>query len=168
MVYSSFVNIEKKKNWKFDLVIKHSMRKTFITVSDEDTQMLGEEFVSRLKPKDVLLLFGELGSGKTTFVKGIARGLGIKTRIISPTYIVLRTHATNSSLIKKIFHLDLYRLKTPQDIKNIALKDLFSDDEAITIIEWPEIAGDLKNENIYKIYFEYRTDNSRKIEIINE
>src|SRR3989344_3049784 len=124
------------------------MEETFITTNDKDTQKLGEEFALKLRPKDSVFLTGELGSGKTTFVKGIAEGLGITARIISPTFMILRTHEVKSqkskvknesqnSKIKRVYHLDLYRLDDTSDIKNLALDDLLNDPEAVTIIEWP-------------------------------
>ncbi len=140
-------------------------KNTFITTSFEDTQSLGEEFVTKLKPGDIVFLHGDLGSGKTTFVQGVAKGLGIKTRVISPTFIVLRTHATNNRMIKKLFHLDLYRLESKEDVKSIALGDLTGDPEAVTIIEWPEILND--SIKAIEINFEYLNENSRKIEIEN-
>lgn len=140
-------------------------KNTFITTGFKDTQKLGEEFVSRLKPGNIIFLYGDLGSGKTTFVQGIAIGLGIKTRIISPTFIVLRTHATNNKMIKKLYHLDLYRLNEKEEVKNIGLDDLVNDPEAVTIIEWPDILGEVKN--VIKISFEYVNENTRKIELEN-
>lgn len=145
--------------------------KTFITTSGEGTQKLGEEFALKLRPKDIVFLIGELGSGKTTFVKGIARGLGVKTRIISPTFVFLRSHTVRSQEsevrgldIKKLYHLDLYRLDNESDIKNLSLDDLFNDSEAVTIIEWPEKIENLPQKT-YKILFEHRSENSRKITI---
>lgn len=142
------------------------MEKVFITTNFEDTQKLGEEFASTLKPGDLVFLYGDLGSGKTTFTQGIAKGLGIKTRVISPTFIVLRTHITSSKKVKKLFHLDLYRLKSKEDVESIAIDDLINDPDAITLIEWPEILGEEKN--AIKINFEYINEDTRKIEIENE
>ena len=65
---------------------------TFITNSSKETQILAESFVKRLKAGDVLALYGNLGSGKTTFVQGLAKGLGIKKRIISPTFVFVRQY----------------------------------------------------------------------------
>ena len=148
-------------------------KQSFITTSEEDTQKLGEEFALKLHPKDVVFLIGELGSGKTTFVKGIAKGLGVQTRIISPTFVFLRTHTVKNqesrirnqeSGIRTLYHLDLYRLDNESDIKNLALDDLFTDPEAVTIIEWPEKIENLSQKK-YKILFEHRTKDSRKITI---
>ena len=83
----------------------------FVTKSPEQTEKLGEDFAKNLKPQDVVFLIGNLGSGKTTFTKGIARGLGIKNRILSPTFIVVRSHSTANERIQTLYHLDLYRLK---------------------------------------------------------
>jgi len=85
-------------------------------------------------------LWGELGSGKTTFVQGVARGLGITSRLLSPTFIIVRryqiptTHAT-------LYHLDLYRIGVPDDTIPIGLSDMIHEPDAIVIIEWPERLG---------------------------
>lgn len=99
--------------------------------SDEETQKIGEDFAKNLKLGDIVLLYGDLGFGKTTFTKGIARGLGITTRIISPTFTVVRTHGN-------IYHIDLYRLENKKQLQEIGLKDLLEEKDTIKIIEWPE------------------------------
>ena len=75
-------------------MIEKSMK--IITKSDEETQSAGEEFAKKLNPTDVVFLIGDLGSGKTTFTKGLAKGLGIDNRIISPTFVVVRRHTVRN------------------------------------------------------------------------
>ena len=137
---------------------------TVITNSDEETQRLGEEFAKKLKPKDVVFLIGDLGSGKTTFTKGVARGLGIETRIISPTFVIMRMHEVKSqnskvknikqySKILTLYHLDLYRLKSEKQTADIGLVDILSDRTGIVVIEWPEISQNLVSKKVWKVRF---------------
>lgn len=102
-----------------------------------DTQALAQDFASTLKGGEAISLVGELGTGKTTFTQGVARGLGITARIISPTFVVMRSYPVpNSDLM--LHHLDLYRMESAADIKALDLSELLSDPKAIILIEWPE------------------------------
>lgn len=138
-----------------------------ITRSPKETEMLGEKFAKGLQPKDVVFLIGNLGSGKTTFTKGIARGLGIATRIISPTFTVVRTHLTNSEPIKTLYHLDLYRLQTEEDALGVDIKDYLEDENGVVVIEWPEISQNIVSGNVWKVLFEV-VNNTRSMEIKKE
>jgi tRNA threonylcarbamoyladenosine biosynthesis protein TsaE len=106
---------------------------THISQSPEETELLGERLAQTLRPGAVLGLIGELGAGKTQFVKGIVRGLGIKKRIHSPTFTLV-----NEYLSEKIrcYHLDLYRLENSQQILSAGLDQYVAMDDAVTIIEW--------------------------------
>ncbi len=135
--------------------------------SADQTENAGEKFSKKLKPGDVIFLKGQLGSGKTTFTKGIARGLGIATRIISPTFIVVREHSidgNNSSEIKRLYHLDLYRLSNEKDVLTVDLKDYLKDDAAVTVIEWPEVGQNIIEKDHWSINFDL-VDDGRQITI---
>jgi tRNA threonylcarbamoyladenosine biosynthesis protein TsaE len=119
-------------------------------------------------------LIGDLGSGKTTFTKGVAKGLGIKARIVSPTFIIMRTHkvAGNSTKSKKrimtLYHLDLYRLQTQKQTEHIGLEDILSDPTGITFIEWPEISQALVKKKVWKVVFKMLDENKREIKLYSE
>lgn len=88
----------------------------------------------------IILCIGALGSGKTTFIRGIARGLGIDTRLLSPTYIIVRRYnIPKLSQDSFLYHLDLYRIHRVQDIEGIGIQEMLNDTQSITIIEWPEM-----------------------------
>lgn len=143
--------------------MKHELRinsKHKITNSSEETEKLGEEFAKELIGGDIICLYGNLGSGKTTFVKGLAKGLGIKSRIISPTFVLIRQHRIN---FKFLYHIDLYRLENGEDIKGLGLEDLFKDKNSIIVIEWAEKLGELLPENRIDIFFEILNEEKRKI-----
>src|SRR3989337_2657138 len=92
-----------------------------ITESFEATQKLGKEFAQSLKKGAVIALHGDLGSGKTTFVQGFAKGLGIEKNIISPTFIIMRTYNVG---IKNFYHVDLYRIESEKDVEGLGLPEL--------------------------------------------
>lgn len=137
----------------------------FISTSEEQTFDFGVRFSQHLQPGDVVSLIGELGSGKTTFVKGLAKGLGVPNRIISPTYVVVRQHEVmnNRSGIKTLYHLDLYRLSSENDVLGIDIASLLADKSAVTLIEWPQVASTLIPQVTWEITFEDIADHTRKI-----
>jgi len=94
--------------------------KVFVTNSSEETQKLGRNFAKTLKNGDVIYLCGILGSGKTTFVQGLAQGLGINGRIISPTFVIVRNYKVKKNKVNIIsfYHIDLYRIGSGKDIEN--------------------------------------------------
>lgn len=125
---------------------------TNISRSDRETQELGEEFAKRLKPGDVVCLYGDLGYGKTTFVKGVARGLGVKSRIISPTFVIVRQHKLGDRFqalgTRELVHIDLYRIEDERQLVGIGLEDILEDKNAIKLIEWPEKLVELPEKRI--------------------
>lgn len=137
----------------------------FATKSPEQTEKLGEDFAKNLKPQDIVFLIGNLGSGKTTFTKGIARGLGIKNRILSPTFVVVRSHSTANQSIQTLYHLDLYRLKNEGEVLNVNLTDYLNDEKAVVVIEWPEVSQEIVKKNAWKVHFK-TNENKRYIEIL--
>ncbi len=120
------------------------------------------EFASQLKAGDVIGLFGDLGSGKTTFVKGLAKGLGLKDTgdVKSPTYVLMHIYPTRIPL----HHFDLYRLSSGDDLDTIGFEE-FMNEAVISCVEWADKALDRFPVNAYHIYFRTRRDGSRSIEI---
>ena len=103
--------------------------------NEDELMAWGEKLGALLRKQDVLILTGDLGAGKTTFTKGLARGLGIKQMIKSPTYTIVREYDGRLPL----YHLDVYRIG--EDPDSIDLDDfLFGD--GVTVIEWGELLGD--------------------------
>lgn len=107
-----------------------------ISNSAEQTQKLGEGIAAKLQLGDLVLLKGDLGAGKTTFVQGIAKGLNAELRPNSPSFAI----ATEYKIPNGIFcHIDLYRLDNPEiDIDTLGLPEMLTDEKAITVLEWPE------------------------------
>ena len=129
----------------------------------KETLNLGEKFSQKLYPQSIVLLQGQIGAGKTSFVQGIAKGLSISEDITSPTFAL--SHHYSSGKIPLI-HLDLYRLKNIASAKDV----FFSEEEealqskAILVIEWPELIESFV-ENYWKIEISYAKHNGRNYKI---
>lgn len=143
------------------------------TSSSRETQEFGENFAKKLRGGEILALVGDLGSGKTTFVQGLARGLGIKSRVISPTFILMRQYEKPSlkrSLLSKLkffYHIDLYRLEGDftDEVKNLGLDDVWGKKDTIVAVEWAEKIKDLFPKNTIWIKFDTKSENQRLIDI---
>lgn len=103
----------------------------FISHSPSQTQAFGEEYAKTLKNGDVVLLNGEMGAGKTVFCKGVARGLGVKEEVLSPTYAYMNDYGG------KLYHFDCYRLKNGEQAESLGLCDYFYAG-GVCIIEWAQ------------------------------
>lgn len=132
-----------------------------ITYSCEETKNLAKNFAKKLKGGEILALFGDLGSGKTTFAQGLARGLGVRGRVTSPTFVVLNLHHARKGL--QMAHFDLYRLYNEMDLKGIGATDYLGKKDIISVIEWPEKAKKILPKNTIWISFEHVAENKRKI-----
>src|SRR3989344_8721663 len=142
-----------------------------LTKSLEETQKLAAEWVASLgnpvsKMAKVVGLSGELGSGKTSFVQGVARTLGVEEHVTSPTFILERIYKLGgeTSKWKYLVHIDCYRLDSAQELKHLGFEELASEPENLILIEWPErIVGALPKD-IITLKFEFIVENTRKIE----
>ncbi len=131
-----------------------------ITKSTEETKRLAVELAGKIQKGSVLALYGDLGSGKTTFTRYFVEALGLKNRVQSPTFVVARRYGD-------VNHLDLYRLTNEEEARDIGIEEMLFDQNSITLIEWPEIIENILPEKTIKIYFEYIDENTRKITIEN-
>ncbi len=140
-----------------------------ITTNFKQTQQLGFTFAKTLKGGEVLALYGDLGSGKTTFMQGLAKGLGITGNIISPTFIIMRTYNVGNRDeglgIRNLYHLDLYRIENGEQAVDLGLKDLMGNRENVIAIEWPDKIENILPEKRIDLIFEYLEDDRRKIRI---
>jgi len=133
--------------------------------SATNTQKIARNLISNLKSGTVIALFGDLGSGKTTFTQGIGQKLGLK-RITSPTYTIMREYQIkNHPSIQKLFHVDLYRFKTISRDTLLDLQEIWSDPQNLVVIEWSEKIDKFLPQNTTKVFFEIINENKRKITI---
>ena len=129
-----------------------------ISKSVEETYNLGINFSKGLSAGSIIGLIGDLASGKTTFVKGILKGLNYKYEVTSPTFTLINEYPAKI----KVLHIDFYRDNNLLRWKNIGFQEMIESD-AIVIIEWADLLPDLLPKNINKVYFEHYENKYRKI-----
>jgi tRNA threonylcarbamoyladenosine biosynthesis protein TsaE len=132
---------------------------SILTSSEEETSAAGERLAARLRGGDVLLLHGDLGAGKTAFVRGLARGLGASPEdVSSPTFTIIQEYRGRLM----VYHVDLYRLQ-PIEVADLGLEELTMAD-AIVAVEWAERWND-RPLDAWEIRFEHQGDDRRAIRI---
>ena len=136
----------------------------FVTKSAQETQSLGQKIAANLVGGETFALSGDLGSGKTTFVQGFSKGLGLTSRIISPTFILMRKYQVPG---KDFYHVDLYRLEKDVDkeVINLGLTDVWGKPGNIVVIEWAEKIKNSIPKNARWIFFENLGEEKRKITV---
>ena len=138
-------------------------KNSLISISSDYTFNFGSKFSNSIDYGSVIFLKGNLGSGKTTFCKGFASGLGFSDEILSPTYSILNEYKLNG---KNLYHFDLYRLKSVNEFLEIGGIEYLNDKKSISLIEWPNIIKEMVSKNIIEIEFEYLSEKERKITIL--
>lgn len=125
----------------------------------DQTIEVAAQFAKHLKAGDIVLLQGDLGAGKTTFTKGLAKGLGIKiNEVSSPTFILMNFYEGKLP----IYHFDFYRLTKDQELKSVEMDEYFYG-KGVSIIEWPERLGDLAPKEYFKVALEHEGEHQRGI-----
>lgn len=142
-------------------------RNKIITKKPEETARVGETLARYLGDREgphILCLYGQLGSGKTTFTQGFAKGLGITSRLLSPTFIIVRRYQIPEKEYY-LYHVDLYRLNKASEMEEIGLPEIFSDLASYTVVEWAERLGGLMPRNRIDVHFTTAQDDSHTITI---
>ncbi|HUI68651.1 MAG TPA: tRNA (adenosine(37)-N6)-threonylcarbamoyltransferase complex ATPase subunit type 1 TsaE [Nitrospirota bacterium] len=135
-----------------------------VTSSHEQTWRIGQMLGSRLEAGDTVCLYGDLGAGKTSFSYGIALGLDVKDQYItSPTFTFVNEYKGRIPF----YHIDLYRLKDPEELEGIGFEE-YIDSDGVTVIEWAERAEDELPDDRLSVYFSYVDERSREIGFIAE
>lgn len=134
---------------------------TVVTKSAEDTRELGAALSAVVRPGDVILLSGDLGSGKTTLVQGFARGLGITEQVVSPTFILVRTYRGRLTLV----HADAYRMDNLQEVTDLDLPELL-DDGGVAVVEWGDVIAPVLPADFLEVRLELgEGDDDRHIQV---
>jgi len=158
------------------------MQKLYTTNSAQETAGLAKEIAKSLKGGEVLALSGDLGAGKTAFVQGLALALGVKDKVQSPTFNLLKVYnvskkywptrlaesrLTGEGGLKFLVHVDAYRLNDGSETTEIGLSEYLNSPDAVVAIEWPENIASVISDSAIKISFSLgKTVNSREIKII--
>ncbi len=133
---------------------------TYITNNEKETEQLGADFAKNLPGGTVIAMYGDLGAGKTAFVRGMAKGLGLECRVTSPTFTIVNEYLGERELI----HFDMYRLGSADELFDIGWEDYLSRG-AICAVEWSENVSDAFTGDEIKLTIEKLDDTTRKITI---
>ena len=132
---------------------------TFISNSPAETEAIGRQLAERIDVRGVLALKGELGSGKTLFVKGLVAGLGSSADVTSPTFTI--AHEYRGGRLP-VYHFDFFRLEDSQSLARLGLDDYFFGD-GVSVIEWADRFPEFIPEQARRILFEIKSDTQRTI-----
>ena len=145
------------------------MKKNILTKSPEETKKLGKNIALKILksgPKKralVIGLEGDLGTGKTVFLQGFAKGLGITEKVLSPTFILIRRFFLHHKSFKNFYHIDCYRLESEKDVEVLNLGGMLSNPLNIITIEWSEKIKRVLPKDIIRLSFKHLEENKREI-----
>jgi len=138
------------------------------TSNPEENEKIVSEFLEKLRPKEdgatILGLYGDLGSGKTTFTKSLAKVLGVEAVVSSPTFVIEKIYSLENKPFKHLIHIDAYRIEKSEEMLRLGWQKIVSDKESLIVIEWPEKISDILGDHI-KVKFDHVSENEREIEI---
>jgi len=136
--------------------------KKHLSASSGDTFDIGKEMGQSLRGGEIIALYGDLGAGKTAFTQGLARGLGIKERVNSPTFVIIKIYQSKKNKLA-LCHIDAYRLVSENDLLAIGLEDYLNNPKIITVIEWAEKVDKILPSNTIKISIKNISATKREI-----
>ena len=136
---------------------------TYITHSESETEALGAEFARKLAPGAVAAMYGELGCGKTAFVRGMARGLGLDCLVNSPTFTIVNEYETAGAAMS-LFHFDMYRLSSADELYDIGWEDYLARG-GVCAVEWSENVEGAFEGDEYIVRFRKLSDTDREITV---
>jgi tRNA threonylcarbamoyladenosine biosynthesis protein TsaE len=140
-------------------------KETYVSYGDQETKQIAVDLINSLSTGTVICLEGVMAAGKTTFSQGVGVALNIP-RVVSPTYMIMREYAIeNHKVFKRLFHLDLYRLNTAEEIKAFDLEEIWSQPENLILVEWPEKFFELLPKNRVEVQIKVNSGTEREITI---
>jgi tRNA threonylcarbamoyladenosine biosynthesis protein TsaE len=138
-----------------------------ISHSPDETVAIGGALAGSLRDGDVVLLHGDLGAGKTTLAKGIASALGIEDVVSSPSFSLVNEYDTGlAAAVTRLYHLDLYRLRSEDDLASIGFEYFVAPADGVTLVEWPERAATALPERFLLIEIETIGSDSRRMRFV--
>jgi len=150
-----------------------------ISKNTKDTEEIAKDFLDKIKPAEsgatIVGLYGELGTGKTTFTQAVARILGVKRKVNSPTFVIMKKYELPNKKLshknflasKYLFHLDAYRLKNEKELLHLGWEEIIADPKNLIFIEWPEMIIKAMPKKHYKILIAHTKEGHRKFKIKN-
>ncbi len=156
----------------------------YLTSSAKQTRALGRKLAKKIlknskKNRDskdsdkyrnnavVIALEGDLGGGKTTFLQGFAEGLGIKEKILSPTFVIVKNYKLQTTNYQLFYHIDCYRIEKPQEILAIGFREIISDPKNIVAVEWADRVKKILPSNCLVVKFDFINQTKRRITVKN-
>lgn len=136
------------------------MKIELITNSANDTIEFGKSVARAVGSGSVISLVGDLGAGKTTFTKGVARAMGIMDNVTSPTFTILNEYVGEEA---RLYHFDFYRIEDESELEELGFEDYFPSSDGLTVVEWVEKAPSVLPKRFYQITFEKIDDDRRRI-----
>ena len=136
---------------------------SIISKNSQETTALGERVAASVD-SNIFCLYGDLGSGKTTFTQGFAKGLGITTRLLSPTFIIVRRYSMPEKT-NFLYHIDLYRLQSEKELEDVGISEILNQDHSYVVIEWAERLGSLLPKDRIDVNFFVLEDGKHSITI---
>ncbi len=143
----------------------------FLSKNPQETQQIARDFLKNLKPNTsaatIVGLYGDLGSGKTTFTQFIAKELGIEETVASPTFVIEKIYKLNNHPhFTHLIHIDAYRLESGAELEVLGWRDITSESGNLIFLEWPEKVEEILPVALEKMYFKFIDENTREIDII--
>ena len=135
------------------------IKRTLEIKNEEETRRFGLSLAEELAVGDVVALIGDLGTGKTALTRYIAEGLGIKARVNSPTFTIVKEYRHGRI---PLFHFDVYRISDPEELFNIGAEEYFYGD-GVCVVEWADLIEEILPENTRYIYIEYGDKEGERI-----
>ena len=136
---------------------------TFLSTSEAETEARGAALARELVPGSVVLLYGDLGAGKTVFSRGFARGLGVTEPVSSPTYTIVQEYELPTG--NRLYHMDLYRISDERAALGFGVDEFLSEPGAISLVEWPERIRGLLPDTAIRVELRHRSETEREIKV---
>ncbi len=134
----------------------------------KQTEEIAKNFLEKIVANDdgatTIGLYGDLGSGKTTFTQNVAKLLGIKDFVTSPTYVIEKKYPIKYKNFENLIHIDLYRIESSKELLHLDWEEIISNPKNLILIEWPEKIGEIMPKDTIRVSFKFVTEDEREIE----
>lgn len=142
---------------------------TYTLRSPEETAAFAHDFIAGLEAEQknatTICLYGDLGSGKTTFVKAAAKALGIQEIVTSPTFVIEKIYDLDTKNFERLFHIDAYRLKEGSELLALGWNEIIANPQHIIFIEWPKYVADVLPTKRHNLTFTFVDEHTRRLNV---